>query len=352
MAVVWEFRLYKQTGARAATFDQWLTFGVFRKVREPGSWAFEIAGGDDRVALFDIDCIFEGWWIDEEAGIALHREFSGWVLDRQTITNPDTGEEVFRVSGRDLSELLVRTIIDTYAGGPLALKSDASETVMKEYVEEQAGPTAAARARSGLSVAADTALGATWTGQRSNKTLQSVCQEIAEVANLYFTIARTGAYTFEFQVSEPTDRSADVIFSTERGNMLAPRAFDDFSKVSNYVKVGGQGEAADRVYTVVSDAVSIARSPQGRREMFLNAADQASVAAYTARGAARLAENAVAIGVDMVVVQIRSCMYGLHYFLGDLVRVVHTPIDTTLRIESVEFYHSSETQSLFVKLGA
>lgn len=342
MTAVWELRLYDPDGARVATFDQPADLLVSAGVNRPATYALRINGSDARAALFELDGILEGWWRDAENGIAWRREFTAWAIDTDKWTDAG-GLKQFISAGLGLEDLLGRTIIDTYSGSAESQASGTGEEVLKEYVDEQAGPGAGTRARTGLSLEAthSPALGSLWDGQRSNKNLLIVCQQIAEATGVQFGIERTGDYTFEFQVWTPTDRSDTVIFAEERGNMGEPRVTSRGSQVSNWVKIGGEGEADDREIAYREDATSVALSPQNRREIFLQAVDQSGSGQLESRGDQALAENRAAQSFTFSPLQTPGCLYGKHYFLGDLVRALYDGETYIKRVDTVTFHVSA-----------
>jgi len=343
MTAVWELRLYDQDGARVATFDQWADLVIEAGVNRPAAYALRIGGDDDRVPLFEVDGLLEAWWTDAENGIDWRREMCAWTVDTDRATD-EHGKRTFTSSGIGLEDLLARTIVDTYSTSAESEASGSGEEALKEYVDEQAGPGAGSRARPGLSIEAvhSPALGEAWDGQRSNKYLLTICQQIAEATGVQFGIERTGTYTFEFQVWEPTDRSDTVIFSLDRGNMASPRVYSRWSQVSNWVKVGGAGQADERAFAYLEDSESIASSPQGRREAFVQAVDQSAGAQLETRGYQELAENLGAFTFTFSPLQTPGCLYGKHYFLGDLVRALYDGDTYIQRVDSVEIQVDAE----------
>lgn len=342
MTAIWELRLYDPDGARVATFDQWADLIAQVNVNRPATYALRLNGSDTRVQLFDLDGILEGWWADPENGIAWRREFAAWAVDTDRWTDAG-GLKNFISSGVGLEDLLARTIIDAYSGSAESEASGTGEEALREYVDEQAGLGAGTRARTGLSLEAvhSPALGSLWDGQRSNKNLLTVCQQIAEATGVQFGIERMGAYTFEFRVWEPMDRSDTVIFAEERGNMGEPRVTSRGSQVSNWVKIGGEGEADAREVAYVEDTTSIALSPQNRREIFLQAVDQSAGGQLESRGDQALAENRATSTFTFRPLQTPGCLYGKHYFLGDLVRALYDGATYIKRVDTVTFHVSA-----------
>lgn len=334
MTTVWELRLYDPAGARVATFDTWPELQVDVGVNQPAVYALRLDGNDPRVALFEPDGILEGWWSDADLGILWQREFTAFTIDKRRWTDAE-GARHFLSSGIGLDDILARTIIDVAAGSAASRKNDPGETVLKEWVNEHAGPGAGARARTGLSIEADAASGATWAGQRSNRNLLAVCQQVAESAGLQFGIVRTttGAYTFEFRVWSPTDRRATAVFSEDYGNMGEPSLTEHNSDVINWIKAGGEDAGAVRKVAYASDVASIALSSQNRRELFVNAGDQQEGDELDGRAAQELDRNRAYVTFDFKALQTPGLLYGLHYFLGDYVTAIYDDTRYSRRID-------------------
>ena len=347
--ITWELRLFDSTGARAATFVDWPELAVQRRVNAGCSWALRIAGDDPRAALFEEGGLLEGWWCSPEDGIAWRREFCGFIVD-ETAYKDAEGKSHYEASGFGIEYWLQATIIDVAAGTAASRQDDAGETAIKDWVDEHAGPGAGARARQSLIVEADhaPALGMNWTGQRSNRNLWEVVQEIAEASGVQVGIERTDDYEFEFRCWEATDRRAAVIFSTERMNMGQPKLSKRRSQSRTSVKVGGAGEGAARAIVYVQDATAIAASPIGRREAFVDARDQNSDDDYTARGQAALDENRATETVEFAVLQSPGCLYGLHYELGDLVTARYRGVDYDRRVNEASWQVTAEGARLTV----
>lgn len=334
--IAWELRLYDNAGKHVATFDTWPELRVEVGVNRPAVYSLRLDGNDSRVALFEQDGILEGWWKDDDRGIAWRREFCAWCVNSRRWTDSNGGRH-YQSSGLGLEDILARTIIDVAAGSSASRKSGPGETVLKEWVDEHAGPSAGARARPGLSIEADAAAGSTWSGQRSNRNLLAVCQQIAEASGLQFGVERTADYAFEFRVRLPADRRATVRFAETFGNMGEPVVTETQSAVVNWIKAGGDGAGVSRDVLYDSDSASIARSPQNRRELFVNASDQAGGDELAARAAQELANNRAQVEFGFVALQTPGCMYGKHYTLGDYVTAIYDGVSYDRRIDSVQW---------------
>jgi len=334
--ITWELRLYDNDGARVATFDTWPALQVEVGVNRPAVFALRLDGEDPRVALFEPDGLLEGWWADAEQGIAWRREFVGLCVDPRKWTDAEGGKH-YQISGLGLEDLLARTIIDQDAGSAASRKTGVGETVLKAWVDQEAGPGAGARARPGLSIEAGAAAGPNWSGQRSNRNLLTVCQQVAEASGLQFGITRTGAFTFEFRVWAPTDRRTTVRFAEAYGNMGEPSVIQTQSEVANWIKAGGDGAGASRDVAYDTDAASIALSPWGRRERFVNAGGQGVGDELDDRAAQELVANRARVGLDFAVLQTPGTLYGKHYFLGDTVTAIYDGLSYSRRIDAVRW---------------
>jgi len=337
--ITWELRLFDQDGGRVATFAAWPDLVVKLRRNKPATYALRLSGDDVRAPLFELDGILEGWWHDTDNGIAWRREFTAWTVDKHRWTD-SKGARHFVSSGFGLVDLLRRDIIDAAAGSAETRKSGLGETVIKDFVDEQSGPGAGARARPGLIIEADhsPALGTTWKGQRTNKYVLEVIQEIAEATGIQFGIERTDTYEFEFRCWEPTDVRGTVIFSEERQNMGQPDVQERTSQSVTNVKVSGEGQGDLRETLYLVDAAAAALSPQNRREAAVDARDQETDDEYEARGQKALDANKATQQFAFAVKQSVNALYGEHYELGDLVTARYDGVDYDRRIEGIDWH--------------
>ncbi len=334
--IVWELRLYANDGKHVAVFDIWPELRVTVGVNRPAVYSLRLSGDDPRTALFEQDGILEGWWTDAEAGIGWRREFCAFCIDRRRWTDAN-GVRYFESSGLGLEDLLNRTIIDVVADSAASRKNGHGETVLKAWVNKHAGPGAGTRARSGLTIEADAGRGSSWAGQRSNRNLFTVCQQVAEATGVQFGIERTGEYAFEFRVWTPMDRRATVRFSEEFGNLREPELSETQSQVVNWVKAGGEGAGGDRAVAYAVDAASVALSPQNRRERFVNATDQGTGDELDGRAAQELVANRAQVSFEFKTLQTPGTRYGLHYGLGDYVTAIYDGTAYGRRVDSVSW---------------
>lgn len=253
----------------------------------------------------------------------LHRTPSG------QLTSAD--HKIFTSYSRGLIDLIARREIWYYANTAQTLKGGPAETVMKQYVEENAGPSALflnGRASdgviSGFTVVPTAGLGLDWAGQRSFQNLLSVLQEIASASGVDFDVVRTdtgGPVAFEFRTYYPqlgTNRSATVQFGTLLGNMVTPFYTNSRTEEITRVLALGAGENTAR-RVLAADGTHIADSPWNLIEKSEDARSEDTLTGLQKIAAAVLAKGVPQESFTFQVLQTQSLMYGRDYFLGDIV---------------------------------
>lgn len=344
MPPTWQVILRDRDGNQTALFDQWLEFTFTRAVNDVGSFGLHLDGDDERIWMLYEDAQVEFWYADIANGIAWYKEAEYFIADRDWYSTAD-GTHHFVAMGRSYADLLARTINQSKAGSAGSSKSGPAETVIKAYVNEQAGPGAGARARYGLAIDPDLATGNVISLQRSYRNLLEVCQDVARIGGGDFDIVGTNApialgerFRFRWYLGQRgTDRTTTVIFSEGFGNMAEPRLEERRSHVKNAALVGAYGEGAGRYTTWRTDAGSIAASPWGRREVFVDAREvnDGNTDAVDDKGDAALAENVETLRFSFIPVQTPGCLYGKAYFLGDLVTARYNDADYLRKVQSV-----------------
>jgi len=323
MPPIWQVRLKDQSGGLAAILEHWRRLRVNPVVNGVGGYELEFANlGDGLVDLFEPDCQLEFWRRDASAGVDWRKEFEAFHLDPRHWIDAQ-GVKHFRSRGVGYADLLNRRITAGYAGSPETTKSGQAETVIKEFVDEQAGPGAGTRAFQGLTIEADAAGGNDISLGRVYRKLLVVCQEIATIGGGDFAVVGTGPATFEFRWYDGQfgeDRREDVLFSIPLGNMEEPDYALHRAEEANAVLVAGQGEGDDRERFWREDAAAQLASPWNRREEFVDARDLETTAGLESRAAARLEERRVTESLTFKVIQTVGTKYARDYNLGDLVR--------------------------------
>src|SRR3990172_7332367 len=141
IAPKYQVRLRDQSGVLTAIFDDWVDMEFTKEVNNIGSYKFQINGEDARRSLFELDGQVEIWRQVAGCGLGWYKEFEGFHRLDSRSTDKE-GNRIFVSDGVGLNDLLARSIIAYKAGTIRADKNAPAETVMKEYVDENCGPTA------------------------------------------------------------------------------------------------------------------------------------------------------------------------------------------------------------------
>ncbi len=374
MAARYQIRLKDQAGAVVAILTNWRTLTYTRRVNGVDQHSLEIDGDLPVVDLFDLDGQVEVWRSDVAAGggafpymfpFVLGEPFApiDWYLDyegfhRTPIQFHVGGLSGFTSVGVGYDHLLARRAILYRVKSAGAAKSGAGETVMKAYVDENAGPGATAPPRlfagifPDLAIEADGGAGATWEGDRGLRALLDVLKEIADATTVDFGVVGAGAATFEFQAKARPwgkDRTtvgldpltglnaagnAPVIFSLEFGNMEDPSFAVVRTEEITAAIVLGQGGEGNRVIEERTSAAT-ADSPWNRIEGVANASQEAAAAGLDAVGDAVLDRLQAKESFQFGFMQIPSTLYGREYFLGDTVTARYKTREANVQIVAV-----------------
>lgn len=345
--------LYDITGTLVAIFDDWNTFHLERRLNTYDLLTLSMDGEDPRHELFTIDCFIEvrrrigdGQWYTES--VLMH------ITGEEQIT--EGSKHLFTSYSRGLTDLLRRRSLNYYANTPYTLKAGPGETVIKEYVAENAGPLATSPPRisdgvtPGLTVEPTAGLGLLWAGQRSWQNLLEIIQEIALVTSIDFDVIKTGPTDFEFRCYYPqigTDRTAEITFSPTLGNMMSPSYTLSRTEEVTRVIVLGQGQESDR-HIIVRDLPTMFDSPWRLVEATLDARQESTFNGLIAAGDTFLAKRQAQESFAFTVLQTTAYQYGRDYFLGDVISASFDNVSTTKKITgaSINIQDGRETIAL------
>lgn len=226
--------------------------------------------------------------------------------------------------------------------------STPAETILKTLVGYNAGSNATVGngrlrtwAISGwtINVEADGAGGNDLDWYCAYDNLLATLQDIGAVAGGDFDLVKTAAATWEFRWYDGQlgqDRSGKVIFAVGLGNMARPRFRQRRLAERTVAIVAGQGEGSGREIAVRTGGNY---SVTNEIEMLVDARNVAlgDSGGLNTRGDQALFEKRATDEFDFDVLQVPSTLYGLHYFLGDLVTVrsPYSGSDVTRKIRAV-----------------
>ncbi len=365
MPKTWQVWIRNQAGARTAnyTFEQQggMGFDYTRRVNSPGAYGLRflkkatesLADFQKRVIdHFVLDAQVEFSWRWQEEDIDWHDD--GTFFHRSWVKRYNAaGALVYETGGRGYLDLINRPIIDEFAESAGAIKEGPAETIIKEFVNEQAGPGAGARAMPGLAIQADAGGGNIVRVTHPHRKLLPIIQEIAKIGGGDFDIVRTGVAAWEFRWYEGqrgTDRSMTVLFNVARGNMEQPELRQSRHNEATVIVVGGQGQGSDREIVRVEDAVRVAASPWNRIEEWRDARQEPDTAGLNDLGDERLEERRPKDELTFKPLQVPGTLLDKHYFFGDLVNAEMLDVAVVKKVQAYTYAWSSARQDLGIEL--
>lgn len=265
---------------------------------------------------------------------------SGTVTSRKRTFNKD-GDKLTLV-GKDDNLYLTGRIAYPEINGDFALKAydvrtGSAETVMKQYVDVNAGSNALPERRK-LSIEADKGLGATVTGRGRFHTLLEFLTDLAlSGGGLGFRVVQVND-SLEFQVYEPSDKTKEAFFSPLLGN-LASYEYSKDNPTANFIIVGGGGEGKDRILLQKSDNTSIAE--YDRWESFKDQRDTSDLEELNQSLDEELANGTEQYSFNFTPVDTPQLSFGTHYGLGDKVSIVLTQPNERVDIETLYYFISA-----------
>lgn len=332
--------------AIGSSYEFWLAddAGARLEFLEPRSWEYAlIVNGFGWFAL-TLDSSTDAL-LAPDYRVAIWRRPPGGTLGLEMvglIRLPDLqgfdNDELTRVSGPDISELLDRRIVAYAAASPQSDKTDFADDMMKEVVGQNLGAGAIA-ARDitalGFTIAGNLGLGPSITKAFAWRNMLRVLRDISAASKsagteVFFAIVPTTETMFQFQTftGQPgADRTQGgsgnpLTISEEWGNLRDPRLRYDSIKERNYIYTGGGGAEAEREIVEVSDATRIATSQWNRREAFVHAVN-AKTAGITAAGNAELAEGRPRTLFSGTLVDMPDSRYGIDWRHGDQMTAIY-----------------------------
>jgi len=309
-----------------------LSLTCARRVNSPGLLTFVLRGDHPILTSLADKWQFELWRKPE--GYTWRREISGifragqWSYgEKSTILLYCPG--VLSLLGMRVINFPAETTDMT------AFSNKPAETIMKRLVKYNITSLAsmiAGRKRAGtnwpatqISVQADGAGGTSRDWYCFGENLLENLQKLAPIAGGDFDLVKTSptAYEFRFYTGQlGTDRTATVKFAMGMGNMGVPQYSESRTDEQTVACVWGQGEGADREYVTRSGANYSATNDI---EMFVNASDVevGNTAGLNDRGDQKLREVEAVQSFNFGMLQVPATLYGVHYFLGDLCKVLN-----------------------------
>jgi len=320
----YEFFLTDASGAWLAQVDHYLGLELRFVFNGVGKWVLELPGSG--VGLFtwgrrllvrrDGEDFFSGPMFSSR------HNFSGPMFSSRHNWEAGIGTEVDEITvlGYDDAILLDERILwpevtGNFAAQAYDVRTGACETVLKQYVDYNAGPNAILPRRQGITIEVDAAKGGSVTGRARFNPMLPFLAGLAEVGGgLGFRVL-----DLQFQVYQPMDMSATVKFSQENG-MLSGFDYDVQASTGNHVLVLGGGEGTARTIHEMQNSASILR--HRRIETIKDRRDTTIVEELAQAGQEELYNHQESVSLALMPKEVDGMRAYTDWWLGDKVVAV------------------------------
>lgn len=273
----------------------------------------------------------------------------------QKIDRTGKDSDILSVIGRDMGGLFQERLALPTTGQKFDEQTGNTETLMKHYVDVNAGPSAAVnRQIPNLVVAVDQARGVSRTFQARFQKVSKILSELGFLDSLGWEVTFDNASDeFIFEVLSGEDRSATVFFDIDFDTALMQRWLESELEQKTFAFVGGSGEGTARTIEEVFIEPS---EPSGfdRRELFIDAGDLDTSAQLQARGETVLNEKQPQDKIQVDVNKFGSFKYRADWDLGDIITVRNEEwnLQKALRIVKVKqiFTNQKNTSDIQISL--
>lgn len=295
--------------------------------------------------------------VKPRAGIIVVRDgqaiFSGQVTSRKR--QFDSNGDMLTLAGRDDMVHLARQLAYPVPSGPpynsqdYDVKTGIAETVMKQYVDANIGPSARPE-RQKLAIGLDTGLGSVITGRaRFHNLLDFLVSLAIQGGGLGFRVVQVDK-SLEFQVYQPEDKTRTALFSPLLGNVSGFDYSSDDPE-ANVIIVGGTGEGMARIIWQGEWNESITKF--GRVETFLDRRDTSDLSELDKAINEEFTNKAEKVSLNFTPIDTPSLSFGRDYGLGDKVSVVLTQpgevVTEDIVYRFVSLYQSVKTTHEFIR---
>lgn len=208
-------------------------------------------------------------------------------------------------------------------------RSGPAESVIKAYVNLNAGPGAlAARRVSGLVMETDLGRGASVKASARMDNLAELISPLCISGGIGWRVRFNGD-NLEFQVYVPTDKSGQAKFGSVLGNLVSYERTQEAAK-TNVSIVGGQGDGIARVFREIQDSAAIA-AWTNRTETFVDRRDSTDTVELDQAGTEETVNNGPVNGLAIKTADTPNLLFYRDYFLGDKVSIPEAGIVDILR---------------------
>ncbi|MBT2727833.1 siphovirus ReqiPepy6 Gp37-like family protein [Bacillus sp. ISL-75] len=290
------------------------------------------------------DCAASRELIKNKAGIIVKKDgqpiFSGTVSSRKRSFSKNA--DTMTLAGKDDMAYLAKRLAYPVPSADFYLsdydvRTGKAETIMKQFVDMNAGPSAPIVSRKVFALEVDKGLGNTVTGRGRFHTLLDLLTSIALTGGgLGFRVVQVDD-SLQFQVYQPSDKTRSAFFSPLLGN-LASFEYSNDNPEANLVIVGGGGEGKDRIIRYKQDNTSIVK--YGRCETFIDKRDTSDVTELDQSIDEELINNAEQNSFSFLPIDTPQLAFNRDYGLGDKVSIVLTQPNEIVTKETLNYFIS------------
>ncbi len=315
-----------------------------KQLNDVGLLMFDLDANHAAIADLEQDGQVEVWRRDIANSLDWYSDFETLYVDEERSADDD-GNRTFRAICVGNLDFLARAVIAWPANtaNRSLFTTAKAETILKTLVTYNC-VTASATTGNGrirttdlanISVAVDAAGGNTITYACAQDDLLKALQDVARIGDRDFYLVRTAAQAWEFRTAQylGTDRSATVTFALNFGNMSNPMLRRNRLSEKTVIIVGGQGTDSTRTFEVRTGTNY--NATYSSKEDFYPATEYTTTAGLDAAGDVRLDQLRAKDDLSWNIIQTPASLYGVHYFLGDLVTGYFEGVTATKQISEV-----------------
>lgn len=279
--------------------------------------------------------ISEGYWLQFSSGD--NQVCAGQIRGIKEIYDENNPSGTYTAYG-PLAEVVISDRLaypvpgnasSSQSGAVADVRSGIGETIIKQYVNLNAGPgTIAARQTLGLVIETDTARGASVIGTARMINLLQLIQPLAQAAGLGFRVLFSGD-NLQFQIFVPVDRSSTAKFGVDLGNLISYERTREAAQ-TNCAIAGDSGTGTARVYREINDTSSQTLW-SNRTEAFVDQSGTTNTTQLDQAATSEVVTNGPVNGLAMKTVDTPLLRFNVDYALGDTVSIPDAGITDILR---------------------
>lgn len=326
----YEIRIRDQNRIKTGDLSRVNTLKITPRYLDVGAFELTVPKGDPKA-----DKLVPGGWLqflsnDQEI-------ISGQIRGIKEINDENNVGGTLSIYGPSAEQVVADRLAFQVPGSPATTqnaadydrRSGVAETVVKAYVNLNAGPGAiAARRVSGLVIETDLARGATVKGSARMDNLAELISPLCLSGGIGWRVRFNGD-NLEFQVYVPSDKSGVAKFGSLLGNLVSYERTQEAAK-TNVSIVGGQGDGTARVFREIVDSAA-ATAWNNRTETFVDRRDSTDTVELDQAGTEETVNNGPINGLAIKTADTPNLLFYRDYFLGDKVSIPEVNIVDILR---------------------